>query len=136
LNPSELHALGLRRFGRYSGRRTGRNRRIASCLHSVIGIKPAGVDKEMKFFVYFDAYGHARQVVSEEELAQRYGNDVNKFLQAACRTRPDAAMGRAGGHVGTLAFASEEELREYLESLGDEITGFYGGDADSRPYNF
>jgi hypothetical protein len=90
----------------------------------------------MKFFVYFDAYGHARQVVSEEELAQRYGNDADKFLQAACRTQPDAAMSGAGGHVGTLAFASEEELRDYLESLGDEIAGFYGGEGDSRPYNF
>ena len=90
----------------------------------------------MKFFVYFDAYGHARQVVSEQELAQRYGNDPEQFRQAACPTQPDAPLNHASGHVGTLSFASEEELRDYLESLGDEITGFYGGDGDSRPYNF
>ena len=90
----------------------------------------------MKFFVYFDAYGHARQIISEEELALRYGNEVDKFLQAACRALSDAGKSHAGGHVGTLTFASEQELRDYLESLGDEIAGFYGGDGDSRPYNF
>jgi len=100
------------------------------------GIKPAGVNREMKFFVYFDAYGHARQLISQQQLAQRYGNDPDKFLQAACRTQPDAAMGHASGHVGTLSFASEAELKDYLQSLGDEITGFYSGDGDSRPYNF
>jgi len=31
---------------------------------------------------------------------------------------------------------SEKELTDYLDSLGDEITGFYKTDADSRPYNF
>jgi hypothetical protein len=29
-------------------------------------------------------------------------------------------------HVSTLVFDTDEELKEYLESLGDEITGFYG----------
>ena len=48
----------------------------------------------MKYYVYFDAYGHVRQAISEKELT------------------------------------------DYLESLGDEIAGFYKADADSRPYNF
>ena len=45
-------------------------------------------------------------------------------------------MERSTGHVGTLKFDNENELKDYLESLGDEITGFYGCQSESRPYNF
>jgi dsRNA-specific ribonuclease len=38
--------------------------------------------------------------------------------------------------VGTLTFESEVELNEYLESLGDVVTGFFECESDSRPYNF
>lgn len=90
----------------------------------------------MKYYVYFDAYGHARQAVSEKELAQTYRNEPDQFLKAMCRRGPDTGEGHISGHVGTLSFDTVEELNDYLESLGDEISGFYKADSDSRPYNF
>jgi hypothetical protein len=90
----------------------------------------------MRYYVYFDAYGHARQAISEKELTDHYQNDVDIFWDAMCRRGPDAAKGHITGHVGTLSFQSEKELTDYLESLGDEISGFYKADSDSRPYNF
>ncbi len=90
----------------------------------------------MKYYVYFDAYGHARQAISAGELAEGYQNDPEMFLKAMCRQGPDGVAGHISGHVGTLSFNSQKELQDYLESLGDEITGFFKADADSRPYNF
>ena len=90
----------------------------------------------MKYFVYFDAYGHARQIISENELAEKYGNAPDEFLAAMCRKRPGAPEGHTTGHVGTLSFDTQRELLDYLESLGDEIDGFYGCRSESRPYNF
>ena len=90
----------------------------------------------MKFFVYFDAYGNARQVIDRKELAQKFGNDPDQFLQAMCLARPGEKVTHTSGHVGTLCFDSQKELNEYLDSLGDEITGFYGCRSESRPYNF
>lgn len=90
----------------------------------------------MRYYIYFDAYGQARRVISEETLSQQYGSDPDCFFRAMCKTRQDAETARASGHVGTLSFNSEEELKEYLRSLGDEIEGFFGCLADSRPYNF
>ena len=90
----------------------------------------------MKYYVYFDAYGHARHAVSEKELAENYGNDPDRFLRAMCAAGPQTDKSHISGHVGTLNFRSDEELNDYLESLGDEISGFYRADSDSRPYNF
>jgi hypothetical protein len=90
----------------------------------------------MKYYVYFDAYGHARQAVSEKELAENYQNEPDRFLKAMCRPRPETNEGHISGHVGTLNFENDEALNDYLESLGDEISGFYKADSDSRPYNF
>ena len=90
----------------------------------------------MVFFVYFDAYGHARQAIDESELAEKYQNDPNLFLNAMCQLQPDTPSGFTAGHVGTLTFDNKDELYDYLESLGDEITGFYGCRSESRPYNF
>ncbi len=90
----------------------------------------------MKYYVYFDAYGHARQAVSEKELAENYRNEPDSFLKAMCRPGADTGADHISGHVGTLSFDNDEELNDYLESLGDEISGFYRADSDSRPYNF
>jgi hypothetical protein len=90
----------------------------------------------MQYYVYFDAYGHARQVIDDKELARKYHNDPNEFLRAMCNLASDAENGPATGHVGTLVFDDENELNEYLQSLGDELTGFYGCRSESRPYNF
>jgi len=90
----------------------------------------------MKYYVYFDAYGHARQAVNEKELAENYRNDPDRFLRAMCRAGPHTDKGHISGHAGTLSFRSDEELNDYLESLGDEISGFYRADSDNRPYNF
>ena len=62
--------------------------------------------------------------------------DSPGFSGPAGRRGPDAGKGHITGHVGTLSFQSEQELTDYLESLGDEISGFYKADSDSRPYNF
>ena len=90
----------------------------------------------MKYFVYFDAYGHARQIASEQELALKYHNDPQEFLRAMCGSLSTGKESHTTGHVGTLKFDSKEELEDYLESLGEEITGFYGCRSESRPYNF
>ncbi len=90
----------------------------------------------MRYYVYFDAYGHARQIISSQELTQKFHDDPDEFLAAVCRHQPGAAAGQTCGHVGTLSFDTRQELEAYLAGLGDEITGFYVGSADSRPYNF
>ncbi|MGD1969898.1 MAG: hypothetical protein PVH70_17085 [Desulfobacterales bacterium] len=90
----------------------------------------------MKYYVYFDAYGHARQAISAAQLAETYQNDTTKFLQAMCRRGADGDTFPLSGHVGTLSFNSPKELQDYLDSLGDELDGFYEAGADSRPYNF
>ena len=90
----------------------------------------------MKFFVYFDAYGNAQRVIDQKELDRQYHNDPEVFLQAMCRSCSGTDVDSTSGHVGTLRFGSRKELQEYLDSLGDEITGFYGCRSESRPYNF
>ena len=90
----------------------------------------------MRYYVYFDAYGHAGHVINEEELVEKYDNDPDEFLRAMCNLPSDVETGHATGHVGTLVFDNENELNEYLQSLGDELTGFYGCRSESRPYNF
>lgn len=90
----------------------------------------------MKYYVYFDAYGHARRVIGENQLAETYQNDPDLFLAAMCRSEANPGRRSIHGHVGVLNFNSEKELKDYLESLGDEINGFYKAEADSRPYNF
>lgn len=90
----------------------------------------------MKYYVYFDAYGHARQAISDAQLAEAYQNDPAKFLQAMCRRGSQGDAHPVSGHVGTLSFNSPQELQDYLDSLGDELEGFYEAEGDSRPYNF
>ena len=90
----------------------------------------------MKYFVFFDAYGHTKEVVSENELAEKHNNDPDEFLTAVSSRQPDAEMQHSTGHVGTLNFCDENKLKDFPETLGDEISGFYNGDGDNRPYNF
>ena len=90
----------------------------------------------MRYYVYFDGYGQLRNAISEKELAEKYNNDPDDFLMAMCSSGPDAKAERKAGHVSTLRFDSESELNDYLESLGDEITGLYRCQSESRPYNF
>ena len=90
----------------------------------------------MKYYVYFDAYGHARQIITEQELADKFNNETHKFLTAVCQGQPDAEKGHITGHVGTLSFDNEKDLRDYLAGLGEEIEGFYGCRSESQPYNF
>ena len=93
-------------------------------------------ENPMIYYVYFDSYGHARQVITEKELAEKYKNDPNEFFGTMCNSGQAAGRGHAVGHVGTLRFENEKELNDYLKSLGDEIDGFYGCRSESRPYNF
>jgi hypothetical protein len=90
----------------------------------------------MKYYIYFDPYGQARGVASEQELAEKYQNDPQVFLRAMCGDGPEARRDAATGHVGVMSFRDKKELTDYLHSLGDEIEGFYTGRSDSRPYNF
>ena len=90
----------------------------------------------MKYFVYFDAYGNALKIISEQELAEKFDNAPGAFLAAMCRGRSGTSGGHTTGHVGTLSFDSLKELQDYLEGLGDEIVEFYGGRSECRPYNF
>ena len=90
----------------------------------------------MLYYIYFDSYGHAREVINEGKLAEKYNNNPEDFFKAHCDAVADSDMARSTGHVGTLKFDNENELKDYLESLGDEIAGFYGCQSESRPYNF
>lgn len=90
----------------------------------------------MKYYVYFDGYGQPRQAVSERELAERYHNNTREFLYAVCHSGSNRAEPPGTGHVGILTLRDENELNEFLGSLGDEVTGFYRCESDSRPYNF
>ena len=90
----------------------------------------------MKYYVYYDAYGRSRGAVSDEELIDGYNNDPHEFFKAMCVQEQNANTGEAAGHVVTLTFEDEKELNEFLESLGDEIEGFYRCRDESRPYNF
>jgi hypothetical protein len=90
----------------------------------------------MLFYVYYDGYGHVQKVISAEELAKDYDGDPDQFLGAMQSATQRVARCQNSGHVGTLSFANEEELKAFLDSLGEEITGFYGCRSESRPYNF
>ena len=90
----------------------------------------------MRYYVYFDAYGHAKRIITEKELAEKFNNEPHQFLSVMCQGQSEPLDGHTSGHVGTLNFDTEIELKEYLAGLGDEITGFYGCRAESRPYNF
>ena len=90
----------------------------------------------MKYYLYFDGFGLLRRTVNENELAERYGNDRDAFLRAMRDSGGDGEIATAIGHVGTFCCEHEHELKDYLESLGDEICGFYECDSGSRPYNF
>ncbi len=90
----------------------------------------------MRYYIYFDGYGHLRQAIGEKELAEKYNNDPDEFLRAMHNLGPSATVEHATGHVNTLVFADEDELNDYLELLSDEITGFYECRSESRPYNF
>lgn len=90
----------------------------------------------MKYYVYFDGYGQPRQAASEQELAEKYHNDTGEFLYAVSQSGSNRTEVPGTGHVGTLTFRDENELNEFLSSLGDEVTGFYKCESDSRPYNF
>jgi hypothetical protein len=87
----------------------------------------------MIYYVYFDAYGYAGKIISEQQMTATFHDDPEEFLQSMC---PSVTPGNTSGHVGTLNFDTEEELKNYLEGLGDIITGFYGCRSESRPYNF
>ena len=90
----------------------------------------------MIYYIYFDSYGHARTVMSEMELSEKYRGDPEAFCRACADSGAGRPLEHATGHVGIMRFDDENDLRDYLESLGDEITGFYGCESESRPYNF
>lgn len=90
----------------------------------------------MLYYVYYDAYGYARKAISENELAVEYNNSTDVFFKRMCKLGHNEDHERATGHVGTLRFLNEDELQEFLDSLGDEISGFYEGADGNRPYNF
>jgi hypothetical protein len=90
----------------------------------------------MLYYVYYDAYGHARKAIDKNELAECFQNDVDVFFKHMCASGNNQEFERATGHVGTLRFADEDQLQEFLDSLGDEIYDFYDGAHNSRPYNF
>lgn len=88
------------------------------------------------YFVYFDRYRHPRKAIPEVELREKYENDPDAFLKAM--EGPDGRDGSRGGlgHVGILRFENEGEVKEFLETTGEEVIGFFEGRAESRPYNF
>ena len=90
----------------------------------------------MIYYVYFDHYGDVRGVISRNELENKYNSDPDEFLKAMSKDQVSGDPERVTGHVGTMRFETEEELDDYLKSLGEEVDGFFCCRSDSRPYNF
>jgi hypothetical protein len=90
----------------------------------------------MLYYVYYNAYGHAQRAVSAEELAQQFSGSTDLFFKHMCSNGLNQEFEAATGHVGTLRFADNAELQEFLDSLGSEISNFYDCVDNSRPYNF
>ena len=95
-----------------------------------------GLGTSVKYYLYFDVYGNARRAISEEELTEKYNGDPYEFLKAMCVSGPEREGEYAGGNVIVRGFENEKELNDFLESLGDEVEGFYACRSGSRPYNF
>lgn len=80
----------------------------------------------MKYYVYYDGYGHAKKAIGEEELAERCGNNPDTFLKEMLGG--GAGEGDLGGkgYISTVNFESDQERVEYLETLSEKISS-YGG---------
>ena len=76
--------------------------------------------------MYYDGYGNPAEVIGEQELAEKYGEDPHAFLRAVEGSERGAAGGGGKGYVSLVVFDSEEERHEYLESIGEQISGFGG----------
>jgi hypothetical protein len=103
------------------------------CHHENTG---TGRGNGMLYYIYFDSYRRPMKAISEEELAEKYNGSPDDFLRAMSRLESESGLENAKGHVGTLRFDSEKELKEFFEKTGEEITGFYDCEDGSRPYNF
>jgi hypothetical protein len=90
----------------------------------------------IRYYVYFDAYGHPSHALSAAELDARFAGDPEAYHRSICPVPRDAGPRFSTGHVGVLTFQDEAEMRRFLDSLGDEIVGFYEGAGENRPYNF
>jgi hypothetical protein len=44
--------------------------------------------------LYYDAYGHARKAIAEEELKAQYNGSTDEFFKAMCATGKNAEMER------------------------------------------
>jgi hypothetical protein len=91
---------------------------------------------EVKYYIYFDGYGNPRRAISDDELTEKFSGDPDEFLSATCGQGPERKIEGSSGHVSVREFDNEKELHEFLESLGDEVEGFYVCRSESRPYNF
>lgn len=93
----------------------------------------------MLYYVYFDGYGRAQKAIDENELFHDYQNDKDIFCQQMVnkeREHSEKNEGYIAGHVGTVRCYNQQDLNDYLDSLGDEIEGLYEGDMGARPFNF
>ena len=90
----------------------------------------------MKYYIYFDAYENPSCAISDDELTEKFSGDPDEFLSAMCGLGPERKIEGSSGHVSVREFDNEKELNEFLESLGDEVEGFYVCQSESRPYNF
>ena len=90
----------------------------------------------MIYYVYFDPYRRPKMAIREEELREKYHNDPDEFLKAMRSRGEDGGIEGSAGHVGILRFEDEKELRDFFETTGEEIAGFYECRSESRPYNF
>ncbi len=88
------------------------------------------------YYVYFDRYRHPRKAIREVDLREKYNNDPEVFLKSMEPMDEKEGFGNALGHVGVLRFESEKELKDFFETTGEEIIGFYECQSESRPYNF
>ena len=70
------------------------------------------------------------------ELREKYDNDPDAFLKAMEVPEGGEGSRKGLGHVGILRFENEGEVKEFLETTGEEVIGFFECRSESRPYNF
>jgi hypothetical protein len=89
----------------------------------------------MKYYLYFDGYGNLIKAIPEDELNRRYAGNPDLFREEMARRLSERSRFQTG-HMVTYTFNDHKDFQDFIDSLGDEVEGFYCCRSDSRPYNF
>lgn len=80
----------------------------------------------MRYYVCYDAYGNAKEAISEEDLASRFGNNPEAILKQMLGSWAGEGAAPGKGHVSVVNFDTDQERDAFLETIGQQISS-YGG---------